>query len=160
MKKILNYKLFPIYIIVLIIIFFILHIFVFLDHASGDWFPLQSAAETPILFDDLISPEPIKPDYLHPFRKFEYQYQAHIKSGGYETVLIEQAKSIFSTKMVAIKGDPVAYLGPDAEEKIWRNFAVNSYPNYLFFITQYLIIAIAVLFLIFYSKNIFKKNRL
>jgi hypothetical protein len=158
MKKIFNYKLFPIYIIVLIIIFFILHILIFLNHTSGDLFPLQSSAETPIITSNLSVLEPIKPNYLHPFRKFEYQYQAHIKSGGYETVLIEQAESIFSTKMVAIKGEPAAYLGPDADKKFWRDFAVNSYPNYLFFITQYLIISLSILFFILYLKYIIKNR--
>ncbi len=140
------------FLIILPIIFFALHYFVYLgkyqspfdgNEAFPDWLILVSYGAEPLSIEKIVLTKSIYPDYLHPFQNLEYHYA---EKPGTETVILEQS-SMFSSKMNVTLGDPSKYYDSNRDGIFYRGFGGGDYPNVLFFLTQYLII-VAFIFLV------------
>ena len=128
----------------LVATFFLLHYFVYLDNSSGSVPILQSSTDAPVDMQELFLWEENKPSYLNPFRKVQFVYE---DTKTQETV-IEEAESIFSSKMQPLVGDPYKYYDDFYNDGFGRPQVGYTYANLFFFITQYLIIAAFTLILL------------
>lgn len=128
----------------LLLLFFVLHYFVYLGHyqspfdgneAFPDWFILVSPASEPLSLNAITLTKTVRPDYVNPFRNFEYHYSEKNSS---DTVIVEKRKFL-STTMMLVKGDRTRYYDEAKDGPFYRGFGVIEYPNVLFFVVQYAI---------------------
>lgn len=121
----------------LVALFFLLHYFVYLDNSAGSIPIIQSSTDAPVDMPELFLWEENKPSYLNPFRKVQFVYE---DTKTQETV-IEEAESMFSSKMQPLIGDPYDYWDGFDEDGFGRPQVGYTYANLFFFIIQYLLIA-------------------
>lgn len=130
--------------LILPLLFFVLHYFVYLGHyqspfdgneALPDWFILVSPAPEPLSLHAITLTKTVRPDYLHPFRNFEYHYS---EKNSTDTVIVEK-RQFLSTEMMLVKGDRTRYFNEKIDGPFYRGFGVIEYPNVLFFVVQYAI---------------------
>lgn len=100
---------------------------------------LQSYTDAPMDLPELVLCQEKKPNYLNPFKKVEFSYQAEINETYGECNIIERAESIFTSKMEAISGDPYEYWNGYEEDGFARPQVGYTYANLFFFLVQYLI---------------------
>lgn len=136
------------FIIILPILFLILHFFGYTS-AYFDGIPLITSPQPePLQIQKIVLSKTILPDYFNPFQKLEYHYT---EKDSTETVIIEKG-SFFSTDLKTTMGDPAKYYDENKDGVQYRGFAVDDYPNGLFFLIQYIII---FLFLFFVVKRFY-----
>lgn len=130
--------------LILPLLFFVLHYFVYLGHyqspfdgneAFPDWFILVSPASEPLSLNAITLTKTVRPDYVNPFRNFEYHYSEKNSS---DTVIVEKRKFL-STAMLLVTGDRTQYYNEKIDGPFYRGFGVIEYPNSLFFVFQYAI---------------------
>ncbi|MEK7145808.1 MAG: hypothetical protein AAB802_01345 [Patescibacteria group bacterium] len=132
--------------------FLLLHYFVYLENAQPVPI-LQSHVDTPVELVELSFCEEKHPNYLNPFRKIRYSYQEDLGDGYGDCNIIEQSKSIFSSELQPVVGDPLKYWDNYEEDGFARSLAVNTYSNSIFFILQYFII-VAFVFVLLRNKSL------
>ncbi|MDD4352429.1 MAG: hypothetical protein PHU71_05675 [Candidatus Gracilibacteria bacterium] len=138
----------------LVIIFFLLHYYIYLGNAPTTIPVLQSYTDSPVDLPELSFCEEIRPSYLNPFRKIKYSYKIQIGNTytDLETgipirfysdncSIVEEAASIFTSKIQPLAGNPYEYWDSFDEDSFGRPQVSNIYANLIFFIVQYLIIA-------------------
>ena len=140
----------------LAVLFFLLHYYVYLDNASTDIPILQSYTDAPVDLPELVlcEDQSVRPSYLHPLRKITYSYAVRSGSGKVDPAsgipdyrysdncsIVEQAESIFTSKIKPLVGDPYTYWDNFDEDSFARPLVANTYANLIFFLVQYLIIA-------------------
>lgn len=138
---------------VLVAAFFLLHYFVYMDNASGEVPIIQSYTDAPVDLPELVLCEEKKPSYFNPFHKVQFSYQVEQNGTYTECNIIEQAESIFTSKMQPLVGDPYKYYNGFDEDGFGRPQIGYTYANLLFFIVQYLIIAAFVVVLLKPEKS-------
>jgi hypothetical protein len=139
----------------LVIVFFLLHYYIYLDNA-GTIPILQSYTDAPVDLPELMlcEEEQARPSYLTPFQKIKYSYAVRSGDGQIDSEtgipayeysndcpIIEQAESIFTSKIKPLVGDPYEYWNNFDEDSFARPLVANTYANLIFFLVQYLIIA-------------------
>lgn len=129
---------------ILVIIFFLLHYYVYLDNASGEIPLIQSYTDAPVDLPELSLCEEKIPTYLNPFQKVEFSYQSEAGLAIGECDVIEQAESMFTANMKPIKGDPYDYWHGFDEDGFGRPQVGYTYANLWFFLTQYTLIGIFI----------------
>jgi len=137
----------------LVAAFFLLHYYVYLDNASGEVPVIQSYTDAPVDLPKLSLCEEKKPSYFNPFRKVQFSYQVEQNGTYTDCNIIEQAESIFTSKMQPLAGDPYDYLNGFDEDGFGRPQVGYTYANLLFFIAQYFIIAAFVFVLLKPEKS-------
>lgn len=121
----------------LVIIFFTLHYYAYLDNASGEIPIIQSYTDAPVDLPELSLCEEKIPTYLNPFRKVEFSYQTETGLTRGECDIIEQSESILTSKMTPLKGDPYDYWHGFEQDGFGRPQVGYTYANLLFFVMQY-----------------------
>lgn len=143
----------------LVAAFFILHYTVYLQvgFLNTDGFSsiplLQSYTDSPATFVEvaLCEQEGKRPGYFNPFQKVQYRYQI-IKDGYSECDIVEEAESIFTSKMVPVAGDLTTYYNGFEEDGFGRPLVENVYANLIFFLVQYFIIG-TFIYVLFKKKK-------
>lgn len=138
---------------VLVAAFFLLHYYVYLDNSSGEIPLIQSYTDAPVDLSELSLCEEKKPSYLNPFRKVTFSYQVEQNGTYTDCNIVEQAESIFTSKMQPLAGDPYDYYHGFDEDGFGRPQIGYTYGNLIFFIVQYLIIAAFVFVLLKPEKS-------
>jgi len=138
-----------IFLAILMIAFFALHYFVYLDHASGEVPVIQSYTDAPVDMYELWLSAEKRPTYLLPWRKVEFWYEDTITG----EVIIEQASSMFSSDMESVQGDSFKYYDGFESDGFGRPQVGYSYANILFFILQYLLLSGAAYLLVKSEKK-------
>lgn len=138
---------------VLVATFFLLHYFVYMDNASGEVPIIQSDTHPPVDLPELVLCEDKKPSYFNPFRKVQFSYQVDQNGTYTECNIIEQAESMFTSKMHPLIGDPYEYWNGFDEDGFGRPQVGYTYANLLFFLVQYLIIAAFVFIVVKPEKS-------
>lgn len=133
---------------VLVAVFMLLHYFVYLDNASGEIPLIQSYTDAPVDLPELSLCEVYKPSYLNPFHKVQFRYQVEQNDTYTKCKIIEEAESLFSSKMQAIVGDPLEYWDGYDEDGFPRPLVGYTYANILFFLVQYFLAAAFVFVII------------
>jgi len=139
--------------LILPLLFLALHYFGYMTE-SLDGLPILTSPE-PMPFDvaNLELEKEFLPDYLDPFQILERHY---LEKGTGEVVVIEKG-SFISTDMNFTMGDPTAYFEADRPENMFlRGFAVDDYPNTIFFLIQYLLL---ISFVSLSTKEILKLSK-
>ena len=129
---------------VLLSTFFLLHYYVYIDTTWS--IPIiVSETEPPISgATELRLCDEKKPSYFNPFRKVQYSYNVFSNGNYTDCNIIEEATSIFSSKMHLIAYDLQDYFtsNQNGDDLFLRQYAIpNEYANLNFFIFQYFIIA-------------------
>jgi hypothetical protein len=140
---------------ILVAAFFLLHLFVYIGFYSGDVPVLESYTDSSVDVKKLSLCEEKRPTYFNPFRKITYIYQEKIGDTSGECNIIEQAESMFTSKMQPLVGNPQDYhMGEDGGDGLFlRPLVGNTYANLFFFIIQYCIIATFVFVLLKPEKS-------
>lgn len=140
---------------ILMAAFLLLHFYVYLQVSpfgdSAQDVPLiQSYTDSPADVQKLSFCEEKRPTYFNPFRKITYSYQEKIGDTYGECNIVEQAESIFTSKMQPLAGDPKDYyMGENGGDGLFlRQLVGNTYANLLFFIIQYCLVAAFVFILL------------
>lgn len=128
----------------LVVIFFLLHYFVYLNNASGQVPILQSYTDEPVDFAELVLCEEKKPTYLNPFRKVTFSYQVVENGIRGECNIQERAASFFTSKMEPLAGDPYEYWNGFEEDGFGRPQVGYDYANIIFFLVQYSLVIATV----------------
>lgn len=130
-------------------LFFFLHYHVYLgvpflrDSGYSTVPVLQSYTDAPVDLEELSLCEEKRPSYFNPFQKIQYRYQVMQDDNYSECNIVEEAESIFTSRMKPVQGDPKDYFNGEGENEgpFMRPLVSNDYANLIFFIVQYLIIA-------------------
>lgn len=167
--------------IILAVLFMTLHFFA--NFSSVPY--LLNFAPQPFEWETIELKEAVFPSYLNPFRKLEYRYAEKQKNEivliekaesiishdiawdicklGRDILKIQSANKCMdkiredkSGNLQISFGDPGQYYNPDIDGDFKRGFGGGDYPNWLFFIIQYLI-TVAFIFSIYKAITLKKK---
>ena len=142
----------------LVVVFFILHYYVYLNNSPTEIPILQSYTDAPVDAKALTFCGEKKPNYINPFQPVEYSYYPNEDCEN-STIQCscnirerEKATSFLTSHMEPIKWSPEGYFNEETDGPFMRPLVGNTYANIFFFLIQYLIIAAFLFFL-------FKKER-
>ena len=144
-KKILKNKSSIILTVLIVAAFSALHYYIYLNTQYE--IPLVSTTQTPIEMKALTLCETNFPDYFNPFQKPTYTYCLNDGS----KKISEEAMSFFSYSKMRPLSEKISdyWQGEKKEGKMFmRSAAVQDYPNTIFFLVQYALIA-AFIFILF-----------
>lgn len=162
----------------------LLLIFYFFGHYGSIPY-LSNFAPQSFEWEKIEQKETIYPSYIKPFRKLEYRYSEKQKNEivlaekaesifshdvpwdickfGRDILKIESADKCMeklrkdkSQNLQISVGDSNQYYNPDTDGEFMRGFAGENYPNWLFFIIQYLL---TVVFIFFLYKSVTIKKK-